>query len=152
VSAVPAWCEKWIGLPFRDKGRGPDGYDCWGYVRAIMLERFGVTLPDYADAYTDPHDHASVATAVEAGLRDGWKSVSAPCCGDLVVIKIAGRPWHCALAVSPDRFLHCPSQQERHTGREIGMSCIERFDNVIWTRRIEGIYRYAGDGGSIGTP
>jgi cell wall-associated NlpC family hydrolase len=134
MTAVPAWCEKWVGLPFRDKGRGPDAFDCWGLVRAVLIEQFGVTLPDYADAYTDAHDHASVAAAVEAGLRDGWQIVPTPRCGDLVVIKIAGRPWHCALAVTPARFLHVPDK---------GTSCIERFDNVIWTRRLEGIYRHA---------
>lgn len=135
MTPIPAWVGKWIGLPFADKGRGPDAFDCWGLVRAVLADQFGVTLPDYADAYTDAHDHASVAAAVEAGLRDGWQTVDKPQCGDLIVIKIAGRPWHCALAVTPERFLHVPDK---------GTSCIERLDNVIWTRRIEGVYRHAG--------
>lgn len=130
---VPEWVGAWIGRPFRDKGRGPDAFDCWGLVRAVLRDQFGIALPDYADAYTESHDHASVAEAVESGLRDGWQIVRQPKCGDLIVIRVAGRPWHCGLMVTPERFLHVPDK---------GTSCIERLDSVIWTRRIEGIYRY----------
>ena len=144
---IPIWCSKWIGIPFADHGRGPDAFDCYGLVHAIYREQFGIALPDYADAYIDAHDHASVADAVQAGLRDGWTEIDrvheTPRCGDLLVIKIAARPWHCGLMVTPERFLHCPTQPDRRTGNEMGTSCIERLDALIWRRRIEGIYRHA---------
>lgn len=147
MTPIPAWCAKWIGLPFRDKGRGPDGFDCWGYARAIYAEQFGIELPDYADAYSDAHDHASVAAAVQAGLREGWTEIdrahAAPRCGDLLVINVATRPWHCGLLVTPERFLHCPTQQSRDSGIEIGSSCVERLDSATFRNRIEGIYRHA---------
>lgn len=144
MNAVPAWVGGYVGIPFADKGRAHAGCDCWGLVRLALVEHFGISLPDYSDAYAGALDHDSVATAVQAGLRDGWSLVEgAPQCGDLLVIKIAGRPWHCGLMVSSERFLHCPQQTDRHTGQETGTSCIERLDAVVWRRRIEGIYRHA---------
>jgi len=147
VSAVPKWCAQYVGIPFVDKGRTRAGCDCWGLVRLVLAEQFGIALPDYADAYIDAHDHASVADAVQAGLREGWTEIDhareTPRCGDLLVIKIAARPWHCGLMVTPERFLHCPTQPDRRSGREVGTSCIERLDALIWRRRIEVIYRHA---------
>lgn len=144
MSAVPAWVAAYVGLPFADKGRTYAGCDCWGLVRLVLAEQFGIALPDYSDAYVDAHDHDSVSAAVQAGLRDGWSQVEgARQCGDLLVIKIAARPWHCGLMVTPERFLHCPTQPDRRTGRETGTSCIERLDNAMFRNRIEGIYRHA---------
>lgn len=147
MTPIPDWVTQYIGTPFVDKGRTRDGVDCWGMCRLVLTEQFGIELPDYANAYSDAHDHESVAVAVQAGLRDGWTEIDrdreAPRCGDLLVIKIAMRPWHCGLMVTPERFLHCPTQQERGTGREIGSSCVERLDNVMFRNRIEGIYRHA---------
>ena len=144
---IPIWCSKWIGIPFADHGRGPDAFDCYGLVHAIYREQFGITLPDYADAYSDARDHASVAAAVQAGLQAGWATIDrvheTPRCGDLLVINVATRPWHCGLMVTPERFLHCPTQQARDSGREIGSSCVERLDNAMFRNRIEGIYRHA---------
>lgn len=144
--AVPEWVTQYVGIPFADKGRTRAGCDCWGLVRLVLAEQFGIELPDYADAYSDAHDHASVAAAVQAGLREGWTEIDRkhepPRCGDLLVVNVAMRPWHCGLMVTPERFLHCPTQQSRETGLEIGSSCHERLDSAMFRNRIEGIHRH----------
>jgi cell wall-associated NlpC family hydrolase len=104
----------------------------------VMREVFGHDLPDYADAYTHTKDHASVASAVDAGLCDGWQKVERGQAGDLLILKIAGRPWHCAVLVNAAQFLHWPPPDKQ--GRQL-LSCIERLDSPHWSRRIEGIYR-----------
>lgn len=78
MSAVPAEYASFIGLPYADKGRDRDGVDCWGLVKLVYAEVAGIVLPDYSDAYTRPGDHASVAAAVESGLKDGWQRVERP--------------------------------------------------------------------------
>lgn len=123
---------KWIGISYRDKGRGPGAYDCWGGIRAVLAEH-GITLPDYADTYTAADDRASACAAVEAGLRDGWQRVERPRALDLLILNIARRPWHCGLMVGPTMFLHWPPQ---------GTSRIERIDAPQWARRVEGYYRH----------
>ena len=136
--SIPIWVGPYIGLPYKDKGRDRAGADCWGGVRLVLGEVFGHELPDYSCAYTDAKDQASVAGAVEAGLADGWQRADRPQAGDLLILKIAGRPWHCALMVNDRQFLHWPPPDKQ--GRQI-LSCIERLDSPHWSRRVEGIYR-----------
>lgn len=129
---IPAWAGPYIGLPYKDKGRGPDGWDCWGGVRMVLGDVFGIALPDYGDAYETSADRAAVADAVETGLADGWVRVECAATGDLLILRIAGRPWHCGLVVAPNLFLHWAPK---------ATSCIERLDSLMWTHRIQGIYR-----------
>jgi probable lipoprotein NlpC len=138
---IPAWVGPFVGIPYADKGRNRSGVDCWGLIRLALLETFGVVLPSYADDYTTADDGDSVSAAVGQGLADGWHRVEVPQCGDLIVLRIAGRPWHCALAVTPRLFLHAPSKDR--AGRPI-LSCIDRLDSPMWARRISGIYRHIG--------
>lgn len=132
MNAAPAWVAPYVGLPYKDKGRGPDGWDCWGGVRMVLAEVFGTELPDYGDEYETAADRAAVAVAVEHGLADGWERIDRPEPGALLILRIAGRPWHCGLIVAPNLFLHWVPN---------ATSCIERLDSLMWTRRIEGIYR-----------
>lgn len=130
---------RWIGLPYADKGRGPDAYDCWGLVRVVFLEERRLALPDYRDAYEAAKDHDSVAAAVRGGLADGWRAVDRPRAFDLVILNIAARPWHCGVMVAADRFLHVMPPAP---GGAQAFSCIERIDSPRWQRRVEGFYRH----------
>ena len=106
----------------------------------VLHDVFGHELPDYSAAYTNTKDHASVAAAIDAGLADGWHMVDQPREGDLLSLKIAGRPWHCAVMVNASQFLHWPPPDKQ--GRQL-LSCIERLDSPHWSRRIKGFYRRA---------
>ena len=128
----------YTGKPYADKGRGPDCFDCWGLVHAVYRDVYGLLLPDYADAYTSADDGDSVAAAVRTGLAD-WRQVERPAAGDLLILRILGRPWHCAVMVDSRRFLHVPPPGR--DGRQT-LSCVERIDAAIWARRIEGFYRH----------
>ncbi|HET9819657.1 MAG TPA: NlpC/P60 family protein [Rhodanobacteraceae bacterium] len=137
---IPAWAGEYVGLPYADKGRSRDGADCWGGVRMVYREVFGIDLPDYADAYTSADERDSVAQAVEAGLTDGWESVTVPHGGDLLILRVAGRPWHCAIMVNDAQFLHWPPPNERG---EQQLSCIDRIDAPRWAKRLGGWWRHA---------
>lgn len=139
MTPVAAWAAPYVGLPYRDKGRGPDAWDCWGGVRMVFADVFGLHLPDYGDAYRDGDDWASIAATVRAGLADGWDRVERPEAGDLLVLRIAARPWHCGVMVNEGQFLHWPPPGR--DGRQ-QLSCIERVSDQRWMRRIEGFYRH----------
>lgn len=139
---IPVWVAKWVGLQYRDKGRGQGGYDCWGLARAILQGERGISLPDYADAYVSACDPESASRAVSAGLAAGWRRTLAPAEFDLVILAIARRPWHCGIVVAPGWFVHCPPP---HRGETQTLSCCERLDSMTWRNRVEGFYRYRGN-------
>ncbi len=133
MSPLPDWAAPYIGIPYATKGRDRAGADCWGIVRIIMADVFHVALPDYGECYSDGEDWTAIGDAVTAGLADGWTRTEQPVAGDLVILKIAGRPWHCGMMLNSIWFLHAAP----------GDSVVrDRLDSPRWARRIEGIYRH----------
>lgn len=39
--------ERWLHIPYRHMGRTEDGCDCWGFVRLVLQEEKGKTLPAF---------------------------------------------------------------------------------------------------------
>lgn len=134
---APAWCEPFTRLQYEDKGRGPVGFDCWGFVRHVQCERFGVDdLPDLCGEYVSAEDHATVAEVVrryERALSASWRLVCDAAPGDIVILKIAGLPWHCGVCVGGDWMMHMLKTVN------VGL---EHFAREPWRNRIEGFYRH----------
>lgn len=83
------------------------------------LKTFGIPMP-------------CVDTPEEAQY---WVKVERPISNDVVVFNRAGRPSHVGVCVDSLSFLHV---------EENSKSCIERLSSPLWSRRIEGFYRYVG--------
>lgn len=124
---------RFVGVPFADHGRD-GGFDCWGLVRAALAACRGLTLPDYGGGYADCGDHEGIAVSIRQGLAADFVRVDRPQPFDLVIFNIAGQPRHVGLMLDDVRFLHAPEGQT---------SRIERIDDRLWHKRIEGFYRYA---------
>lgn len=95
----------------------------------------GIALPDYGGGYAGMSDHDGIATSIRSGLAEGWERVTDPQAFDLVIFNICGLPRHVGLMVGPRKFLHAPEGQT---------SRIERVDDRMWNKRIEGFYRHVG--------
>lgn len=136
----PAWVEPYIGLPWRTLGRTRDGLDCYGLVRLVLQERWGVTTPAFDGAgwtgQRKKEDLAAFARFVDGNMPD-WRKVLwvARRSGDGVLLKVRGLPVHIGLIVSPDWFLHI---QAGHN------AAVERFDSLVWRHRICGVHRHTG--------
>lgn len=139
MSVAPAWAGTYVGVPYRDKGRTLAGADCWGLVRLALASHFGIRLPSYDGAYASANDAHSASRAVQRGLADGWQPCTAPIAGDLLILRIEGRPWHCALMVARHLFVHAPGF-DRH-GQPID-SMIEDVRDPMWLPRVRGYYRH----------
>ncbi len=139
---VPLWAGHYIGLPFKVKGRDRAGMDCWGLVRLVLNEQYGVSLPSFADGYDDVRssmDAEKIGGMISASAAAGgvWNPVIAgqEIAGDVVVVRMQGHPMHVGLVLGDAQMLHIM--------RGIN-SCIENYHRIHWKDRIYGFYRYSG--------
>lgn len=131
--SAPAWCEKYVGIPFADLGRDEAGCDCWGLVRLVFARELAVPLPDYSDGYTDTRNGADVAAIAGDGAAN-WHPAENPRAFDVVLLRVNGLPRHVGLVAGPGcLMLH--TERGKH-------AAIENYSRLRWASRIEGFYRY----------
>jgi cell wall-associated NlpC family hydrolase len=130
--------EKYLGKPFVDGGRGPDGYDCWGLVLAIYRNDFGVRIPlDYdISAYAT----MAVVRAFSHQMTDGdWTLLTTPATPS--VLGLAMHPEH------PDLVNHCGVYLGKglmiHALKPTGV-VVQRTDDPRIKGRIKGYYAWTG--------
>lgn len=108
------WANAFVGIPFRDRGRGRAGCDCWGLYRLALLEAAGVALPMWETvASGDLWAVCRTLRAQEASAD--WLEVTAPQDFDLVLMRghysgpdghVRGGPVHVGCFVVPGHILH----------------------------------------------
>ncbi|MFH1158768.1 MAG: NlpC/P60 family protein [Pseudomonadota bacterium] len=133
---VPFWAGHYIGLPFQDHGRDRSGLDCWGLVRLVLAEQFGIALPSYIHEYQRTTQAEKISALIDRESSK-WKEIPAgsEVCGDPVVLRVRGKPMHIGLVLGDGQMLHI----------ECGInSVIERYVGVRWAERVSGFYRYRG--------
>ena len=122
------WTDRWVGLPFRHGGRGPEAFDCLGLFLALMRERLGLVLPDpQVPLATDTH-------APElAGLVDCGRIAAEPYReGDAALFRAADG-LHVGFILNDRDMLHMEYGQ-------IG-SCIAPWRHGKWSGRLIEVYR-----------
>ena len=138
----PQLLNQMIGVPFTEKGRDLDGWDCWGVVRWGLLHGFGIEVPSYCDDYMSTEEGQEIAALI-ARESLGWmeQPLHAAQPGDVLVLRIKGRPWHCGLVIESPWFLHAIEQ--------LG-TVRDRWDALRWEHRIIGLYRHPARRGGTG--
>jgi hypothetical protein len=127
---------RYVGLPHLDHGRTREGVDCWGLLRLVYAEEFGIDLPDYLSRCPGLTERAELSALIGAE-RDagGWQDVDRIAPGDALLFRIGPYATHIAVAISPLRMLHVAAGSR---------SVIERIASPQWRRRLVGIYRHGG--------
>ncbi len=135
---VPIWAGRYIGLPFTEHGRDRGGIDCWGLVRLVLLEQFNISLPSLANEYRRTADAARIADLMtrEIPLWQGIDAAHARC-GDVIVLRLQGRPMHVGLVLGDGQMLHVEQGID---------SAIEKYRGSRWQDRIYGFYRHIPQG------
>lgn len=106
------------GVPYRNGGTDPGGFDCSGLVRYVFSQE-GVALPRVT---------AAQYAAGEAVRRDSVRA------GDLLFFStVAPGASHVAIAVDKDTFVHAPSSR--------GVVRVERLALPYWNSRFVGARR-----------
>jgi len=120
AAAVVATALEFRGVPYRNGGSDPSGFDCSGLVQYVFA-RHGTLLPrEVRDQY-------------RAGREIDLDDVKA---GDLVFFETVSRgASHVGMALGDGWFVHAPSSQ--------GIVRVERYTAPYWSRRFVGARRVA---------
>jgi murein DD-endopeptidase / murein LD-carboxypeptidase len=127
------WVKNYIGIPFVSNGRTKEGCDCYGLVRLVLRNEYGVELPELSDDYENALNVAETARlfaeqkpvlAVEK-LQEAREMA-------VVVITEHGLPCHLGIVAGNGFVLH--------TGVKTGSVC-QRAAHPGLRGRIEGYYR-----------
>lgn len=128
------WWNDYIGKEFKEKGRGPDYFDCWGLVRHVYLYHFsgGPVLPSYDECYKSTQDKDILASLIKEQSQQ-WKYVHEPKEFDIVVLKIVGLPFHVGIVTKQGYMLHCLENVN---------TVHEKYTSMRWANKIAGFYRH----------
>jgi NlpC/P60 family protein len=121
---------QWVGLSFRARGRGPDQFDCYGLLSAVLLDAKNMRLPAFLDdgvpVDQEAHDHLERWVLVDAYY---------PLPFDILCFRMPNRLAHLGLALDANHFLHITMGAH---------SRVERLRISSWRCKLRGIYRYGG--------
>lgn len=105
------------GVPYRNGGSDPSGFDCSGFTQYVF-EQHGVALP------------REVREQFEQGLRVRGRVAA----GDLVFFATTSKQAsHVGILMNDDEFIHAPSSR--------GVVRVERVSTEYWARRLVGVRR-----------
>jgi len=127
-----SWWNEYVGIPYQEKGRARDGADCWGLVRLVYKDQYGIELPSFTEVY-EAKDKEQIAELF-ATQREGWEPTTEPKEGDVVAMRVFGEITHVGVIAAPGTFLHV---------RRGISAAIERLDTPMWKHRIEGFFKYS---------
>jgi cell wall-associated NlpC family hydrolase len=109
------------GVPYRNGGSDPSGFDCSGFVQWVFAQH-GVKLP------REVRTQWSIGSEIE---RDDVQP------GDLVFFEtVTPGASHVGIALGNDEFVHAPSSR--------GVVRVERYTSEYWNKRYLGARRVTG--------
>lgn len=131
----PAWVNHYVGIPFADNGRTAAGCDCYGLIRLVLAEQFGIDLDAYEARYADTGDRAGITTVVEEREAVGWvRLYQGPYAAGMVALfRLQGLPVHVGVLINAVDMLHVVRGSN---------AVIQPMGAPIWARRLEGVYRF----------
>jgi cell wall-associated NlpC family hydrolase len=119
-TAIVSTAMRLRGIPYRDGGSDPSGFDCSGFVQWVFAQN-GVRLP------------REVRAQYDAGEKIDLHDVQP---GDLLFFETVSRgASHVGVAIGGEQFVHAPSST--------GVVRVERFTANYWARRFIGARRVA---------
>jgi len=130
---IYGWVKKYIGIPFVSNGRTLAGCDCYGLVRLVLRNEYGIELPELTDNYADALNVRETARLfAEKRPVLAAEKITGPQEKAVVVITEHGVPAHIGIAAGGGYILH--------TGIKTGSVC-QRETHPGLRGRIEGYYR-----------
>jgi cell wall-associated NlpC family hydrolase len=132
---LPSWTREYIGVPFTPHGRTMKGCDCYGLVRIVLEDRFGVTLPVFDTEY-EFGDQDSEEAAIDSGLFHlPVIKILIPSLGDLVFLRYFGHTSHIGIYLGDNFILHTTPERN---------ACLDSLASPLLAKRVMGFYHVEG--------
>lgn len=127
---------KYLGIPYKEKGRTIEGLDCLGLIIMIYRDLAQVEIPDLED-YDMKLPLLKKKDYIEDNYKDyyikHWERVDTPSLLDIVLIKNGKNiPNHAGVVLDTETFIHCI---------KAGV-VVSRLKDKLWKNRITGYFRY----------
>jgi len=127
------WVKKYIGIPFVSNGRTLEGCDCYGLIRLVLHNEYGIELPQLSNDYSNALNIKETSRLFKENLPVlTVEKIQSPEEKALIVITEQGYPAHVGIAAGGGFILH--------TGMKTGCVC-QRAAHPGLKGRIEGYYR-----------
>jgi lipoprotein Spr len=129
---VPTDFNRYIGIPFRPRGRDWQGADCWGLHRLVVKEELGIELPEYT-TYLGCQGPEATRTIMKA-IPD-WIVVPPrqEKMFDLVLLRKRNLPSHVGTVIGKGWMLHT---------MEGVAACTQEYNGLVWANRVVGFLRH----------
>jgi cell wall-associated NlpC family hydrolase len=129
VSDVIRTALAYLGVPYRNGGSDPSGFDCSGFTQWVFGQH-GLTLP------REVRDQFHVGRRID--LKDAQP-------GDLIFFETVTRgASHVGMVIGQGRFVHAPTSK--------GVVRIEPYTAKYWNRRFVGARRMTEVSASVAVP
>lgn len=125
---------QFLGIPFVPHGREMVGCDCWGLVRLVYQDWYGIDLPLFAGHRFDVNNPMAAAKLMAEGARlNIWQNVDTPQRGNILLFGAGAAPYHVGVCLNDELMLHT---------REGTDSTTERYTGLLWGGRRWGIFTH----------
>ena len=123
---------KYIGIPYKDKGRDFNGCDCWGIVQLVYKHELNILLPSYIEDYASIEELKEIELLIKDQLIN-WQQVDKPITFDIIIMNIIGSPVHTDVIINNTYMIHTLPGHD---------SVCDKYYDPRWKKRIQGFYRY----------
>jgi len=123
---------KYVGIPYKNKGRTYEGVDCWGLVRIVYKDEYDVHLLSFSSDYENATDGEAVKEVVRKGKAlFEYTEKCIPEYGDIGVFNMMGNPCHVGIYIGKNKILHVLKGTN---------SVCENLSSIRLKNRLEGWY------------
>jgi len=138
MMTLEQFTDKAISVPFVEKGRSWDGWDCWGVIFMAFKEVCDVDLPHYTGEYSSTIRRDELRALIsKCQGTEPWSRIDTPRALDGVLLRIMGRNCHVGLMLDATHCLHVEARR---------MTFIDDINSIMWRGKgydkVEGFYRH----------
>jgi cell wall-associated NlpC family hydrolase len=131
------WTVGYLGKPWSPGANGPDAYDCWGLIRAVLKDRGGIDIPAAPVARERDSLRAVLTAFRDSPLYQLWRPVDRPEALDVALMAEGRHPVHVGVWVPEGRG------RVLHATQGMGVVCMDLPTLEFNGFRVLGWYRHA---------